>query len=93
MDTISSGKVYPTVPGQRYAIAFSNVAASGTGIITLTWKADSGGTNGNFAFKLADGTTTSVTADIGGWEIVAPTNSIQIAVSENFEVSVIPIKN
>ena len=90
MDSIAnSSKTYATTPGNRYAVAFSH-QTGGSAVLTVKWIDDAANEN---LFTLADGTTTSVTATSGGWEIVAPASSVKVASTGNFYVSFTPIRD
>lgn len=91
MDNLSTEtKDYEVQPGRRYAVAY--LSTGGT-LINLSFRdAD---INKASLFTLADGsTTTSGTiedGDGGGWEIIAPTPQLRIAVTGTVSVSVQPI--
>lgn len=82
---------FPVQAGQRYVIAFAKIATPST--IQVAYS-DHIYSNNIFNFKLADGTeTVDTTNDYGGWEIVAPTDVINMVCSDNVYFSLRPIAN
>jgi hypothetical protein len=91
METLTIGKTYIVKPGQRYAFSFISGTGVAGGTCSLFWLDDINTIYNQHLFTLADGTTTTSTAATGGWEVVAPTNKLQVYVSTEYHIALVPI--